>query len=417
MSAFSQEIGKTLASHRRDMADLTKELVRIPTENPPGRNYRACGEALAQRMRRLGLSATVERIPAPRRPRAKQARGEKEEPRYWVCAWYGSGKPTLCFHGHYDVVPAQSRAQFHPQVRNGCIFGRGSGDMKGGLAAMVYAVRALIDLRIVLRGRIEIVCVPDEETGGALGTAALAEAGLIGRDAIGMLTPEPTGGVIWNASRGAISFNVKVKGKPAHVGLSFRGVNAFEGMLRAARAFEREKRHVARRKTRFRIVPDAARRSILLIGGRSEGGTNFNAVPAECSFTVDRRINPEESLSAEKSRLTQLLDRLRRSGIELAWEAIQEGEPAGTPETHRFVRIFGEAVREVTERPAKCEMCPGLLETRFYAARGIPALAYGPGLLSVAHGPKEFVSQRAMESCAAVYALAAERLLGSGGRA
>jgi succinyl-diaminopimelate desuccinylase len=411
MPSLEARIRKTVAGYRSELAKLTKELVRIPTENPPGRNYRACAESLARRMRELGLRAKAERISSPESARAKEAGGTKPEPRYWVHATYGDGKRAIYFHGHYDVVPASSGGQFELRERNGCIFGRGAGDMKGGIVAMMYAVRALADLKIELRGRVELVFVPDEETGGALGTAALARIGWNVGGAIGMLTAEPTGGVIWNASRGAVSMRVRVKGKPAHVGLSFRGVNAFEKMLEAARAFEKEKRRVAGRKTRFHIVPEAARRSILLIGGRSEGGTNFNTVPAECSFTVDRRINPEENLKAEKKRLMNILGRLRRAGIEIEAEMIQEGEPASVAENQSFARAVGQAVHDVTRRAPKFEMCPGLLETRFYAARGVPGLAYGPGLLTVAHGPNEYVSLREMEKCAAIYAVTAARLI------
>jgi succinyl-diaminopimelate desuccinylase len=319
---------------------------------------------------------------------------------------------VLYFHGHYDVVPASDAAQFQPRERKENIFGRGAADMKGGLVAMLYAVRVLAELKINLRGRIELVFVPDEETGGACGTAALFERGVLARDrARGMLTPEPTGGVIWNASRGAISLRVTVRGKPAHVGLAARGVNAFEKMLIVARALEKEKKKISARRTRFRIQPAAARRSILLLGGRSEGGTNFNVVPAACSFTVDRRINPEEDLAAEKNRLLKIFDRARRSGIQLESEIFQEGQPACLPETHPLSRALGASIREITKRAPAFELCPGLLETRFYAAHGIAALAYGPGRLEVSHGPNEFVSLRSMESCAAVYALTAARLL------
>jgi succinyl-diaminopimelate desuccinylase len=412
MPSLGEQIRKAVAAHRGEMAELTKELVRIPTENPPGKNYRACAEQLVRRMRKLGLRAKMEKIPLPKSARAKCAGGTKAEPRYWVRATYGFGKRAIYFHGHYDVVPASSAGQFEPREGNGCIFGRGAGDMKGGLVAMMFAIRALMDLKIELRGRVELVFVPDEETGGAHGTAMLARNGWIGRGAVGMLTAEPTGGVIWNASRGAISMRVRVKGKPAHAGLSFRGVNAFERMLTVARALEKEKGRIARRRTRFHIAPEAARRSILLIGGRSEGGTNFNTVPGECSFTMDRRINPEENLLREKKRLLQIVSRLRQTGIQIETEIIQEGEPASLAETHSLARALGRAVRDATGRAPVFEMCPGLLETRFYAARGISALAYGPGLLTVAHGPNEFVSLREMEKCATIYALVAARILG-----
>ena len=411
MSLLSQQICKAVATHRAEMAALTIELVRIPTENPPAKNYRACAEMLARKTRELGLRPTLERIPPPKHLRASKNPDANTEPRYWVRATLGSGKRALYFQGHYDVVPAHNPSQFRPREHNDNIFGRGAADMKGGLVGMLYAARVLKELRVALNGRIELAFVPDEETGGHRGTAALFESGALAPGAIGMLTAEPTGGAIWNASRGAITMRVAVKGKSAHVGLSFRGVNAFEKMLIVARVLEKEKQRISARKTKFRIEPAAARRSVLLLGGRTEGGTNFNAVPAECSFTVDRRINPEENLATEKRRLLAILNRLRRDGIEIDTDIFQEGNSAAVPETSPLARGLAQSIQEVTGRAAQFELCPGLLETRFYAARNIPALACGPGRLSVSHGPNEFVSVRELENCAAVYALTAARLL------
>ena len=412
MLPLSQQIREAVAAHRAELAKFTKELVRIPTENPPGQNYRACAEALARMIREAGLHATIEKIPPLQHLRPGANTPASSEPRFWVRATFGSSKRALYFHGHYDVVPASSPAQFQPRERNGNIFGRGSADMKGGLVAMLYAARVLKELRIALAGRIELAFVPDEETGGERGTAALFESGALAPGAIGMLTAEPTGGAIWNASRGAVTLRVSVKGRSAHVGLSFRGVNAFEHMLVVARALEKEKQRISARKTKFRIEPAAARRSIMLLGGRTEGGTNFNAVPAYCSFTVDRRINPEEDLATEKNRLLAILNRLRRNGIQMEFDIFQEGNSVAVPESQPLPRTLAQSIQEITRRAAQFEMCPGLLETRFYAQRDIPALACGPGRLSVSHGPHEFVSLREMENCAAIYALTAVNLLG-----
>jgi acetylornithine deacetylase/succinyl-diaminopimelate desuccinylase family protein len=415
LGTLGREIQEIVTSYRKDIAELTQALVRIPTENPPGRHYRACAELLARSTRDLGFSAQMREIRPPKNSARHAGKTRAAEPRYLVCASHGAGPRALYFHGHYDVVPAASPAQFHPHQRNGSIFGRGSGDMKGGLAAMLYAVRALKDLKIKLNGRIELRFVPDEETGGQRGTGALFDNPAFARDAIGMLTAEPTGGEIWNACRGAISLRVTIRGKPAHVGLSVRGVNAFEHMLEVASALKTEKTRIARRKTSFRIEPEAARKSILLIGGEVAGGTNFNVVPAQCVFTVDRRINPEENLAVEKQRLLAILERMRRKGVQLEVEILQEGFPAAVRESEALAQALAQSVHAITSRHAAFRMCPGLLETRFYSARGIPALAYGPGRLSVAHGPNEFVSIAELAKCAAVYALTAIRLLASKG--
>jgi succinyl-diaminopimelate desuccinylase len=397
MQSIAQQIRRALAPYHEKMAQLTKTLVAIPTENPPGRAYAECARVVVRVLRSMGLE--------PQQPRASA--------KHCLLAFHGKGERTLYFHGHYDVVPAANESQLKPCERRGCLFGRGAADMKGGLVAMLFAVKVLQDLGTFLAGRIGLVFVPDEETGGLRGSQALEQAGLLGRGGIGMLTPEPTGGVIWNASRGAISVRVTVKGKPAHVGLECRGINAFEHALDVAAGLRALKKKIAARRTKFRISPEAARKSILMLGGRCEGGTNFNLVPAEFSFSIDRRINPEESYEDEKERLLGVLRASQRNGVGLEWEVIQEGHAAGVSEKDPLLRALARSAEEVTGKPPAFEMCPGLLETRFYAAKGVPALAYGPGLLTVSHGPNEFVRLRDIENCAAIYSLTALKFLGA----
>jgi succinyl-diaminopimelate desuccinylase len=402
---MKQEILKAIARHSNEIAAFTEALVSIPTENPPGRAYRECAEAIVGKLRELGLSAEVCET------QSAEA-GTEKSPGYRVTSFYGGGERALYFSGHYDVVPAVTPKQFMPTTRGRNLFGRGSSDMKGGLVAMIYAVKALLDLDANLDGRIGLVFVPDEETSGPRGSRALAAAGELGRGGIGMLTPEPTGGTIWNASRGALSLRVTVHGKAAHVGLESRGVNAFERMLDVAGALRELKRKIAARKTAFHITSDAARNSILMLGGQCAGGANFNLVPDICSFTVDRRINPEEDFEPEKAELLIVLEGCRRNGIELDVEILQEGRAAAIAEENEVAQALAQSVKEITGKTPAFEMCPGLLEIRYYAEKGIPAFAYGPGLLTVSHGPEEFIPLENIESCAAVYALTALRVLG-----
>ena len=250
----------------------------------------------------------------------------------------------------------------------------------------------------------EIVLVPDEETAGPRGSRDLDARGLLARDAVGMLTPEPTGGVIWNANRGAISLRATMRGKAAHVGRQFEGVNAFERALPAMARLMDIKKEVELRETHQNITPAAARKSILMLGGRVEAGTNFNVTPDFCSFTVERRINPEENLEEEKRRLRDALE-----GFEI--EALQEGAAAATSAQDPLGVALSRHIASLTGTEPAFEMCPGLLETRFYAAYGVPAFAYGPGLLTVSHGLNEFVPIRNITQCAVIYALTAAEML------
>ena len=395
MSSTNHTLIETLAADRDGMVDLTRDLIAIPTENPPGAHYRDALDLLTTRLEALGFDDT-------------RIEGD------CLVSFVGRGGRTLYFSGHYDVVPAQRRDQFTPRLHGKTIVGRGSSDMKSGLAAMTYAARALRELDMLGDGRIGLVFVPDEETAGPRGSRDLLARGVLGTDGIGMLTPEPTGGIVWNANRGAITLRITARGKTAHVGRQYEGVNAFQGMLAVAQALLELKHEVEAHTTDFHIAPDVARRSILLLGGRTEGGTNFNVVPDECWFTVDRRLNPEEDLEVEKQRLFDVIDRAGGPAT-IEVEVIQEGRASGSDERGPVGRALAESIVDVTGRPARFEMCPGLLEIRFYAERGVPAFAYGPGLLTVSHGPDEFVPIDRIVECAQVYALTAARLLRDGG--
>lgn len=389
MDELLTPIAAAIDRDRAAMTELLAELVAIPTENPPGRSLLACADALEAAVARLGFQC--ERLTF------EAADGT---PRPVLIGTDAPAAPTLYFHGHYDVVPAFSSEQFAPRIDGDTMFGRGTSDMKSGLVAMIHAARAVRELNLANGGRVALVFVPDEETGGQHGSARLAAAGRLGTNGIGMLLAEPTSGVVWNASRGAISLEVTVRGRPTHVALAHHGVNAFEQALPIIGEL-------------LEIKRELGTESVLLVGGRVEAGSNFNVVPAECRFTIDRRLNPAENLYAERARLLEVFARARDAGIEFDTKIIQEGRAARTSADAPLAKALAASVAVVTGAEAVFETCPGLLETRFYAEEDVPALAYGPGVLAVSHGPQEFVRLSRMIECAKVYALTAAAILGS----
>lgn len=382
-------ICRAIDERRDEMQQLLASLVAVPTENPPGARYLECVSVLEAALERLELPHERLEIASP-----------PDAPRAAVRAWLGDEGPVLYFHGHYDVVPAVARDQFVPRVDGDTVFGRGSSDMKSGLVSMLYAAHAIKASGVKLRGRIGLLFVPDEETGGACGSAALAAQGKLGAGAIGMLLPEPTSGVVWHANRGAITLEVEVAGRAAHVGLAHQGVNAVERAMPLLDRLFALSRGIARTSG-----------SIVLVGGRVDAGSNFNVVPASCRFTIDRRPNPDEDFEREKQRLLDLLDEARASGIDVTVRTLQEGKASSTPVDGELAMALSDSVAAVTGRTPAFEICPGLLEIRFYAERGVPALAYGPGILAVSHGPQEFVKISRMVECAKIYALTAMRML------
>jgi succinyl-diaminopimelate desuccinylase len=375
-----------LDSRADEMAVLVEELVAIPTENPPGRRLGECGRLLRDAMARLGFSPElIELAPAD----------ELEDPCI-VSGSVGGGPRTIYFHGHFDVVPAQSPAQFEPRRADGRIAGRGSADMKGGLVSMLFGAAAADALGLLPDdARVVLHFVCDEETGSTAGSGYLRDAGLIEPNAVAMLTAEPTGGVVWHANRGAITLRVNVAGREAHVGQAHLGVNAFEKMTAVAEPLCGLAHELLEQ-----------RGSMLVVGGSAAAGANFNAVPGSAWFSVDRRFNPEEELDTELARLTDTIAQAAAGAdADVTVEVLQRAPSASTEETHPAAAALARAVEQIEGAAPRFEMCPGVLETRWYAELGIPAFGYGAGRLDVSHGPEEYIDEAAMRRCAAVYAL------------
>jgi succinyl-diaminopimelate desuccinylase len=385
-----------------EMASLVEELVAIDTENPPGRRLGRCGRLLRDAMAQLGLSPDLIELEPSR---------ELENPCV-VRGSVGDGHRTAYFHGHFDVVPAQDRDQFRPTRRDGTIVGRGTADMKGGLVSMLYGAAAASELGLLADGRIVFHFVCDEETGSVAGSRHLRDAGLIDSSAFAMVTAEPTGGVVWHASRGAITMRVDVRGHEAHVGQAHLGLNAFEKMIRVAEPLVALAQVLLAQRTTLPMESEHGRGSMLVVGGSAGAGANFNVVPGSAWFSVDRRFNPEEDLDEEVARLTDTIaEAAARADADVSIDVLQSAPSARTDETHPAAVALARCITQVEGASPRFEMCPGVLETRWYSQLGIPAFAYGPGRLDVSHGPDEFIDELAMRRCAAVYALFAGELL------
>jgi acetylornithine deacetylase/succinyl-diaminopimelate desuccinylase-like protein len=337
------DVAEWLREREEPMAELLLQLIAIDTENPPGRGLEDCAAVLADAMSALDLAPEVVEVEDAEDGRTGSI----------VIGRCGEGPGIVYFHGHFDVVPAQSRDQFKPRREDGRIIGRGAADMKGGLVSMIYAAAAARDLGLLDGTQIVLHCVCDEETGSTLGSGNLRARNLIDPDAIAMLTAEPTGGVVWHAARGAITAKVTVAGREAHVG----------------------------------------------------------PVPGSAWFSVDWRFNPEQTLESELARLHSRIDRAAEAAGAVVDVELLQQQPAGlTSEDDPQAQRLAACVEAVRGSAPAFQLCPGVLDTRWYAQLGVPAFAYGGGRLDISHGPNEYIDEQAMRDCAAVYALFAARL-------
>jgi acetylornithine deacetylase/succinyl-diaminopimelate desuccinylase family protein len=377
---------------------FASDLIAIPTENPPGAAYDDCVHRICAELDALAIDHQVLET------------GDAETGRHAILAEVGDHGPLLYLHGHYDVVPGFGAGQFEPHVEDGRLVGRGASDMKGGLAAIVHAAPSAAEAG----ARIRLVIVPDEETGGRLGAERLAALGRLDRSAAGAIVAEPTWGTVWHACRGAFTLRVRVRGRPAHVGLHYEGVNAFADAVDVVLALRELEQALRDRKSAlaFSALDPRAGESIMLVGGLAGGGTNFNIVPAEFSFTVDRRPNADEDYEEAKTELLALLESARERGVELDWEVLQDAPSAVTPADSDFVATVASVATSVTGTSPTITCCPGVLEVRIYEQLGIPAVAFGPGLIERMHGPDEDVPIQNLVAAAAIYVDVAAALAG-----
>ncbi len=379
-----------VASYRRDLIELTAEFVSFPTVNPPGTDLRDCQRWICAQLARFGIDAEV--------VDSSTTGGDHKI----IVGTIGHEGPVMYLHGHYDVVPVFSADQFVAVESDGSLIGRGTCDMKGGLVAMLVA--AVIHRDLGGGGTIKLIFVPDEETGGVNGAERLEELGVITpRQAVGAIVAEPSFPHIWYAARAAFTVEVTIRGRAAHVGLHYTGTNAFVEAHHVLADLITYGERVAQHRTSLRIEPEAARSSIMLIGGMSGGGTNFNIVPDSFSFTIDRRPNPDEDYGAVKRELLAKLDGLA-ADHPLEYRLIQDVDPSFTSPDAPLVDSIVRLVPRVGGRHAALSMCPGCLETRVYSRAGIDAVAFGPGPMNVMHAPDEHVPIGNLVEACAVYA-------------
>ena len=403
---------------------LTQALVRVPTVNPPGEAYGACAELVGERLRRRGFDVTY--------LRAEGTPGDSaRRPRINVIARREGIRPGPCVHfnGHLDVVPAGHGWTFDPwggEVRDGRVYGRGSCDMKGGLAAAIVAVETLLESGIELPGALEVSGTVDEESGGYGGVAYLAGQGLFSRPRVDhVIIPEPLNvDRVCIGHRGVWWAEIETLGRIAHGSMPFLGDCAVRHMGAVLDAFERELwPALARRATAMPVVPASARASTLNLnaihGGQEEGhdGLPSPCVPDTCRLMLDRRFLIEERLEEVKGEVHGLLERLaaERASFRYRVRDVMEVHPVLVEPSMPVPQAVAGAIRSVLGREAQFVCSPGTYDQKHIARIGQlqDCVAYGPGILDLAHQPDEFVAIDDLVASAKVMALAALRLLGA----
>lgn len=331
------------------------------------------------------------------------------------------------FNSHIDVVAVGLGWQHDPfaaVVVGNRIYGRGTCDMKGGLAASVIAMESLLEEYSDLPGSIEISGTADEETGGYGGVAYLAEKGIMAVPRIDhVIIPEPLNkDRVCLGHRGVWWAEIETFGHMAHGSMPFLGDCAVRHMGAVMDQFEKVLFPLLKTKrTNMPVVPDGAKESTINInsihGGLGEGfdGLPSPLVPDSCRMVLDRRFLIEEDLDEVKNEIRQILEKLatNRPSFKYHLRDLFEVIPTMTPKNAPVVREVSAAIQEILGKPAEMVVSPGTYDQKHIDRIGKlnNCIAYGPGILDLAHQPDEYVDIDDMLDSAKVMALSAYNLL------
>jgi acetylornithine deacetylase/succinyl-diaminopimelate desuccinylase-like protein len=395
-----------------DVVSLTNSLISAPSPNPPG-DETAPAAVVQKALTDLGL------------PEATVIAREAHRPNLIVRIDGGLPGPHLALCGHLDTKPVGEAADewrtdpLVPTIDGDRLYGLGSTDMKGAVAAMVMAAKVIQQHQDQLRGSLSIVLTADEEYGSTMGAHHLVNTGALD-DINAMILGEPSGVTAeWDGirivSRGVSCFKVKFSGTQTHSSTSdwLPSVNAVEAMARFMVAF---RKHF---KPSYPPHPLCPTGPTINIGVKAAGGVGFGVVPGAAEFWTDVRLTPGMTASQFEQ---DLRDAFERSEDELngATYTVEDrtGEPgklfSWAPATevesnHPAVMASQRATERVLGVSPPLAAFPGGTDAiAFQVAKGIPTLAaLGPGQLPLAHGPNEWVSITSLKQAMRIYALTA----------
>ena len=421
MTRDTENLLEIIEARREELIELAQALIRFPTINPPGEAYQPCAEFIGRRLGARGFAVNY--------VRAAGTPGDSERyPRVNVIARREGSVAGRCVHfnSHIDVVQTGAGWTLDPfaaVIRDGKIYGRGACDMKGGLAASIIAVEALIDSGAELPGALEISGTVDEESGGFGGVHYLAQRGWFSPPRVDhVIIPEPLNvDRVCIGHRGVWWAEVETHGRMAHGSMPFLGDCAVRHMHAFIDLLERDLYpKLAARRTDMPVVPSGARHSTMNLnsihGGQAEtSGFPAPCVPDSCRLVIDRRLLIEEDMLSVKGEVRALLDQLaaEREGFAYELRDIFEVRPTMADRNGPVARSTAAAIQRVLGREAEFVCSPGTYDQKHIDRIGKlrDCIAYGPGILDLAHQPDEYVLIEDMVNSAKVMALSAHALL------
>ena len=395
-----------IEKNKKYAINLVSKLIEIRTVNPPGENYEEMVDFLEGECRKLGLAVRKYVTPKQVLDKYEVKAGSK---RISLVADLSEGcRKTFHINFHYDVVPATDKwitDPFRAMVKDGRIYGRGSEDMKGTIASVLFALKALNECSIKPKINIQLSFTPDEEIGGRTGLGYLVGKGLVKADYA--MSEGYSGNYISVGNKGVLWAEIEVIGKSAHGSMPYKGVNSFERMNMLVDELKKLKNKILKRRTRYNMRDAISKNATFVMGGSLEGGVKINVVPGITKFSIDRRLIPEENINAAKKEIEAVIKKFNRrhkdSKVNIRF--VSQGSPAISKRDSAFFKTAADAIKAVTGRKANFSVMPGATDMRYFMWKGIPSLGYSASGGEKWHSDNEFVYISSLVNTASVYAL------------
>ena len=376
-----QKLDAWIDAHFDEEVRFLQELVRVPTDTPPGNNA-PHAERTAELLKAFGMEAERHAVPE----QEVKAAGLQSITNLIVRRNYGPGRkngdgsgqgPIVALNAHGDVVPPGEGWTHDPyggEIEDGKIYGRAAAVSKSDFASFTFAVRALESLGVPLKGGVELHFTYDEEWGGELGPGWLLKKGLTKPD---LMIAAGFSYEVVTAHNGCLQMEVTVHGKMAHAAIPHTGVDALQGAVQILDALYAEN-------TKYQQVTSkvAGIKHPYLNVGLIQGGTNTNVVPGKVVFKLDRRMIPEENpqeveasirnvIADAAARFPGITVEIRRMLLANALKPLAGNKPIVDAIQKHGRELFGQEI------PAMGT--PLYTDVRLYGEAGIPGVIYGAG--------------------------------------
>lgn len=369
--ATAAAIHDFIAAQKDNMTAMLAELVKVPSDNPPG-DCAPHARRAAELLEKLGF--TVERHPVP--DDLVKANGMISCTNLVVRKKFGEG-PVVALNAHGDVVAPGEGWSVDPYgavVKDGVMYGRGVAVSKSDFVTYSYALLALESLGRRLNGTIELHLTYDEEAGGAIGPQWLLEQGISKPD---YAFSAGFSYAITTAHNGCLHLEVTVNGRSAHAARPDTGHDALEAATKVLQALYTYRGTLAKIRSGVEGITTPS-----LVVGLISGGINTNVVPDRVTFRLDRRLIPEENPEQAETELRALINGAVNGlpGISVEVKRIMLARPFGRVEgVDRLIDILARNATEVMGKPVGTEGIPLYTDARHYSAAGVKTVLYGAG--------------------------------------